>query len=78
MATIAGAMLSSASWVKALNVPYVDVAASPAMWNTSAARNVMPAKARTFARHGAIASAKSPFNLRKLTMSDFGDVEDHR
>lgn len=76
MATIAGAMLSSASWVKALNVPYVDAAASPAMWNSPAARNFVSARAAKFVRRGTIASATSPFNLRKLTMSDFGDVED--
>jgi hypothetical protein len=45
------------------------------MWNASMARNIVHAKAGTFVRGGTIASATSPFNLRKLTMSDFGDVE---
>jgi hypothetical protein len=45
------------------------------MWNAPMARNVVRTKAGTFVRGGTIASATSPFNLRKLTMSDFGDVD---
>jgi hypothetical protein len=75
MVTIAGAMVSSASWIKTLKIPYVDAAASPAMWNTPAARNVVHAKAGKFVRGGTMASATSPLILRKLTMSDFGDVD---
>ena len=75
MVTIAGAMVSSASWIKTLKIPYVDAAASPAMWNAPMARNVVRAKAGTFVRGGTMASATSPLILRKLTMSDFGDVD---
>jgi len=75
MVTIAGAVVSSASWIKSFKIPYVDAAASPAMWNTPAARNGVNAKAGKFVRGGTMASATSPLILRKLTMSDFGDVD---
>jgi hypothetical protein len=48
------------------------------MWNSSAAHDVVPARTQTIAHRGTIASATSPLNLRKLTMSDFGDVDDRR
>lgn len=70
--TMASAVLSSASWVKAF--PYVDAMASPSMWNAPAARNVS-ARAAKFARHNRVASAVRPLDLRKLTMADFGDVD---
>ncbi|AGK58404.1 hypothetical protein HYPDE_33658 [Hyphomicrobium denitrificans 1NES1] len=72
---MASAVLSSASWVKTF--PYVDAMASPAMWNAPAARNVS-VRATKFARHNGVASAVKPLDLRKLTMADFGDVEDPR
>jgi len=75
MVAVAGAMLSSAQWVKTLKLPYVDASASPAMWDAPTARSSIPARAAKFVRGGTIASATSPLNLRKLTMSDFGDVD---
>jgi hypothetical protein len=72
VATMASAVLSSTSWVRAL--PYVDASASPAMWNAPAARH----KAAKSARRDRIASAVSPLDLRKLTMADFGDVDASR
>jgi hypothetical protein len=74
MVAVAGAMLSSAPWLKTFKLPYVDASASPAMW--SARANHKHRKAVLVS--GSIASATSPFNLRKLTMSDFGDVEGAR
>ena len=64
--TMASAVLSSASWGK---FPYVDAMASPAMWNAPAAK---------FVRRNRVASTVKPLDLRKLTMSDFGDVEGPR
>ena len=75
VATMASAVLSSASWVNAL--PYVDATASPAMWNTPAARNTFKRSAR-IARQDKVASAVRPFDLRKLTLADFGDVDGSR
>jgi hypothetical protein len=48
------------------------------MWNTPAARRLAPRRAVASVRGGTIASATSPFNLSKLTLSDFGDIEDGR
>jgi len=78
MLAVGAAVLSSAPWIGSLKVPYVDASASPAMWNTPRTRRFAPRKAARFVGSGAIASATSPLNLRKLTMSDFGDVEDAR
>ena len=75
VATMASAVLSSASWVKTF--PYVDALASPAMWNTPAARKAS-ARAARIARHSKVASAISPLDLSKLSMSDFGDVDASR
>jgi hypothetical protein len=75
VATMASAVLSSASWVKAF--PYVDAMASPAMWNAAAARSASVSTVKV-ARHSRVASAVKPLDLRKLTMADFGDVEDPR
>jgi hypothetical protein len=75
VATMASAILSSASWVNAL--PYVDATASPAMWNTPTARKTR-ARAAKIVRQDKVASAVKPLDLRKLTLADFGDVDGSR
>jgi len=77
VATVASAMLSSASWVKTFKVPYVDAMASPAMWNAQSAHDVSTRTAKSI-RKNSIASAISTLDLRKLTMADFGDIDGSR
>ncbi|MBN9353467.1 MAG: hypothetical protein J0H04_05600 [Hyphomicrobium denitrificans] len=76
IATMASAVLSSTSWVNAL--PYVDVSASPEMWNAASAARKQSARSAKRGLQNQFASAVRPLDLHKLTMADFGDVDASR
>jgi hypothetical protein len=72
---MASAVLSSTSWVNAL--PYVDVSASPEMWNAASTARKQSARSKRGLQNQ-FASAVRPLDLHKLTMADFGDVDASR
>lgn len=75
-ATLAGAMLSPVLWAEPLKTARLALSANSSSWNPVTAQ-IFARQGRNAAniRGGTIASAVSPLDLRKLTMSDFGDVE---
>ena len=75
-ATVASAALSSALWAEPLKTARLTLSANSPAWNP-ATTQIFARQGRSAAnvRSGSIASAVSPLDLRKLTMSDFGDVE---
>lgn len=75
-ATVASAALSSALWAEPLKTARLALSPNSSAWNSATAQ-IFARQGRSGAkvRSGSIASAVSPLDLRKLTMSDFGDVE---
>ncbi|HVX37151.1 MAG TPA: hypothetical protein VHC71_13135 [Hyphomicrobium sp.] len=75
-AAVASAMLSSALWAEPIKTARLALSANSSAWKPSAPQ-IFARQGRSAAniRSGSIASAISPLDLRKLTMSDFGDVE---
>lgn len=73
--TVTGAMLSSALWAEPLKTARLALSANSSSWSPSTAQIFARGRNAANVRSGAIASAVRPLDLRKLTMSDFGDVE---
>jgi hypothetical protein len=73
-----GAIASPATWADPLKAARVALSATPSPWNAPVADVFARSKSAANLRTGSVASAVSPLDLRKLTMSDFGDVEARR
>ncbi len=76
IATMASAVLSSTSWVNAL--PYVDVSASPEMWNAASAARKQSVRSAKRGLRNQFASTVRPLDHHKFTLADFGDVDASR